>query len=125
MHCVNGSAASTLITRSRSGQAVSTKRQLLDLQDEEEEEGEVPAVCTVIPAESKQIRPFVTSLAPRPLRGRCVRKHNVTVCGRLPLRPAFTALGNDDSQIVGQQRSCLTGQTASIFLSATVTDPEE
>lgn len=40
-------------------------------------------------------------------------------------RPAFTALGNDDSQIVGQQRSCLTARPASIFLSATVTDPEE
>lgn len=42
-----------------------------------------------------------------------------------PLLTAFAALGNDDSQIVGQCRSCLTGQPASIFLSATATDPEE
>lgn len=39
-----------------------------------------------------------------------------------PLPPA---LGNDDSQIVGQQCSCLTSPHASIFLSATPTDPEE
>lgn len=43
----------------------------------------------------------------------------------LPLHPAFTVLGNDDSQIVGQQRSCLTERPVSIFLSASVSDPEE
>lgn len=41
------------------------------------------------------------------------------------VRPAVAALGNDDSEIVGQRRSCLTGRPASIFLSAAVTDPEE